>query len=416
MTVFSVYVQKTGLALFILLILSGCAASTPRWRDDALNRFNSAVTAGSQTFAPEETDNIRQTLKLADRYFSKQMIDDADRLYQLSCQKSQLLYRNLILSKVRQGTSLLVESGNGNMPEEIVIDREPVSISETLRLAEETGGKAPVSGAPGGGDSPINQASKAVSDASISKSAAADRNTPPYHETNRTSKRTASKPTGKGNSAGLVASHDPGSTTIYLTFDDGPSRLTLPIAGYLKSQGIAATFFVLGNSVKGHENAVRATVAMGHRVGNHTLSHDLRKLNESFNQDVSEVGRTAAIVEKLGGDGRMVRIPYGASTKTMVSKVAAEGGQIFDWDINSYDSTKRGAKDHSFIEQSVISQLNKSGKRHIILLFHDGPGHESTLAAIRNLVPSLKEKGYRFGLLSRSDRVAKTAQERHPIP
>ncbi|HBA72445.1 MAG TPA: hypothetical protein DCZ63_09760, partial [Geobacter sp.] len=57
-----------------------------RWRDDAFSRFNSAVTAGSQSFAPEETDNIRQTLKLADRYFSQRMIEDADRLYQLSCQ------------------------------------------------------------------------------------------------------------------------------------------------------------------------------------------------------------------------------------------------------------------------------------------------------------------------------------------
>src|SRR5437773_11876559 len=34
--------------------------------------------------------------------------------------------------------------------------------------------------------------------------------------------------------------------TVVFTFDDGPDELTLPIARYLASAGIAATFFVNG--------------------------------------------------------------------------------------------------------------------------------------------------------------------------
>jgi len=437
-----------SLLLLILVLLSGCASMESRWRDDAFSRFNSAVTAGSQSFAPEETDNIRQTLKLADRYFSQRMIEDADRLYQLSCQKSQLLYRNLVLSKVRQGTTLLVDSGKDDgEPDEIAIALEPVSLSEALRTEAGDEGKEIFQGTPECDGTPVVEGltevivpasakpvaeAKATAEMQPSEKAAvlqvppvtAER--PPLmnpkkiipgpHDPGRTSSPAASRTAEKKWPAGPVRPHDPGRTTIYLTFDDGPSHLTLPIASYLKSQGIAATFFVLGNNVKKYRSAISATVAMGHRVGNHTLSHDLRKLNASFQQDVSEVGKTAALIEKLGGDGRMVRIPYGASTKAMVSRVASEGGQIFDWDINSNDSVKRGAKDHAFIEKTVISQLNKTEKRHIILLFHDGAGHEATLVAIRNLVPGLKEKGYRFGLLSRSDRVARTDQVRKHLP
>ncbi len=383
--------------LFFSVLLSGCAAPPSRWRDDAFNRFNSAVTAGSQQFAPEETDNIRDTLALADRYFNKQMLEDADRLYQLSCQKSQLLYRNLVLSKVRQGSSLTVETEKGSQPEVVAIDRDPVSISEVVRQEESPDRTALLEQAI---DIPIPGSSS--SDAVLDKK-----------EPVRSKKRP--EPTRiRQKSPEIQPTAEPGRTTIYLTFDDGPSRLTLPIANFLKSQGVLATFFVLGNNLRGYEKSVSATVAMGHRVGNHTLSHDLRKLDASFQQEKSEVLKTAAMIEKLGGDGRMVRIPYGASTKSMISKVSADGGQIFDWDINSNDSTKRGAKDHAFIEQSVINQLKRSGKRHIILLFHDGAGHEATLTAIRNLVPRLKQEGYRFGVLSRNDRVASADRKGQP--
>lgn len=416
--------------LFALVLLSGCASMESRWREDAFSRFNSAVTAGSQSFAPEETDNIRLTLKLADRYFNQRMIEDADRLYQLSCQKSQLLYRNLVLSKVRQGATLLVDSGKADgVPDEIAIALEPVSISEALRMEAEEESRATFRGTPECDKTPVVEGLTAVSvplPATVETQSAektallqlppvlaerlpalnSEKKTTSQHDTGRTPKSAAAKQAGNMRRPAFVRPHDPGNKTIYLTFDDGPSPLTLPIASYLKSQGVAATFFVLGNNVKRYQSAITATVAMGHRVGNHTLSHNLRKLNASFQQDVSEVGKTAALIEKLGGDGRMVRIPYGASNKAMVSRVASEGGQIFDWDINSNDSAKRGAKDHAFIEKTVISQLNKTEKRHIILLFHDGAGHEATLVAIRNLVPGLKEKGYRFGLLSRRDHVA----------
>lgn len=361
-------------------MLAGCAASVPSWREDAYSRFNSALSAGSQQSATEETDNIRQTLELADRYYLRQLFDDSDRLYKLSCQKSQLLYRNLVLSKVRQGSTLLVQSETASQPEEIAISKEIVSISKVLSPPEDK--PLPIRGS--NTDQPVTSAPKP--EKKLSRVAVFD-----------TRNEVARK-------------------IIYLTFDDGPSRLTLPIAAYLNSEGIKATFFALGSNVKGFEKVVRKTVALGHLVGNHTLSHDLRKLNGSLHQGVNEIEKTAAIIDRLGGDGKLVRIPYGASSKALISSVAAEGGQIFDWDIDSLDTSKRGVKNHAFIEQAVLQQLRKSSKRHIIMLFHDGGGHDATLVAIRKLVPRLKQEGYRFGLLSRNDRVAQSRREGNPMP
>lgn len=387
------------LSLFLsVILLSGCAAPASRWRDDAFKRFNSAVSEGSQQSAPDETENIRQTLALADRYFYKELCDDADRLYQLSSQKSQLLLRNLVLSKVEHKLLPLVQNQAMRLSEKTVTAADPVIISEQV-----AGSTNALSAAlPDSGQQINHQITSALPDRSSKKAY-------PPEAAHKTAKKISRRHT-------VAKRFEPDLTTIYLTFDDGPSRLTLPIAAYLNSQGIAATFFALGNNVKGHEKVVSETVALGHNVGNHTLSHDLRKLNDSLGNGVNEIEKTAAMIDKLGGDGKMVRIPYGASSKTLAAKVASEGGQIFYWDVNSLDSTSRGAKDHVFIERAVMQQLQESGKRHIIMLFHDGAGHAATYAAIRNLVPRLKQEGYRFGLLSRSDRVAHSGLERNPTP
>lgn len=521
--------MKFYLILSVLLsLLTGCAVPASRWRDDAFSRYNSAVSAGSKEFAPEETDNIRQTLALADRYFAQRLSDDAERLYRLSCQKSQLLYRNLVLSKVRKGSTLVVQSNDTAQPQVIAIAPEPISMKQALaetaqeqhhnsaesavvppsesvrdntipvdeaaQQKNETPLEPPVASVIRH-ESPATKLVKPVSEAviettpipastqhipptvpsldvisapisphavtvplpvekeiyqpleiatikpvptsetllserkyiefpsettvpptaprdieePISKPAVpASKKQPVVMPGTRADKKTVSSPIAKR--------LEPGNTVIYLTFDDGPSRLTLPIANFLNSQGISATFFALGSNIKGHEKVIKETVALGHRVGNHTLSHDLRKLNGSLHQQNNEIEKTAAMLDKLGGDGKMVRIPYGASNKALSITVAAEGGQIFDWDINSLDSSKRGAKDSGLIEKTVLSQLQKSGKRHIVLLFHDGTGHDATLTAIRRLIPRLKQEGYRFGLLSRSDRVARSTHSSNSTP
>lgn len=381
------------LLIAVSVLVAGCGASVSplRWQDDALARFNTIIAADAETVAPEETDTIRQTLALADRYFNSSMFEDADRLYELSSQKSKLLYRNLLADKIRGGAMIAVEDAVGKQDDSLVVASPLISLKQLVQKNETDAydnEKAPV-------------ASEALSRITGSSGKTAADEFPVY-----TAK------TVKKSSGGKMAGSSSKGVTLYLTFDDGPSGLTLPIASYLSSLGVKATFFALGSNIRGREKTLSKVIAMGHRVGSHTMSHNLRKLNDSFNESENEVRKTAAMIDRLGGDGRLVRIPYGASTKKLLANMAAEGAQIVEWDIDSNDSTRAGVKNQRLIERTIMKHLKNNQKRHLVLLFHDGAGHDSTLAAIKNLVPRLKQEGYGFGLLARNETVAASSFSR----
>ncbi|KAB0669774.1 polysaccharide deacetylase family protein [Oryzomonas sagensis] len=386
----------------LLLLLSGCAATVPHWRSDAYASFNAALAAAADSPAPEETDTVRRTLELADRYYKSGMIEEADSLYRLAGLKSRLLSRALLAAQLRQGAGVAVDpDGSGQRGADVAVADEIVSLSDAV--ADEQRRDDPVGRTPA---AMAGQPDRAVQGADSGRTSLPH----PHDGSFPGVKPFAVPPLNVAPKAGIPSQArprtGPGRSIIYLTFDDGPSRLTLPIATYLKSQGIRATFFVLGCNVKGHEKTVTSLVAMGHRVASHTFSHNLHKLKASFARNTSEIGRTASLIDRLGGDGRMVRIPYGASGRKLVSRVAAEGAQIFTWDIDSYDSTKRGAHNRRLIEKAVLGQLAKNERKHAIVLFHDGSGHDATLAALKDLIPILKERGYGFGLLSHNDKLA----------
>lgn len=396
----------------LLPALSGCAAAVPHWRSDAYASFNAARAAAADSPEPEETDTVRRTLELADRYYKSGMIEEADSLYRLAGLKSRLLSRTLLAAQLRRGAGVDVDpDGSGRHGADVDVADEIVSLNDAV--AEEQRRDAPVGAPPA---ARVGQTGQAVQ--------GADSKIAPLPQSHDASfpgvKPFAALPSNTPPNARIASlarpQTDPGRSIIYLTFDDGPSRLTVPIATYLKSQGIRATFFVLGCNVKGHEKAVTSLVAMGHRVASHTFSHNLHKLKASFARHTTEIGRTASLIDRLGGDGRMVRIPYGASSRKLVSQVAAEGAQIFTWDIDSYDSTNRGAHNRRLIEKAVLGQLAKNQRKHAIVLFHDGSGHDATLAALKDLIPILKERGYGFGLLSHNEKLASVSTPGGAVP
>ena len=70
---------------------------------------------------------------------------------------------------------------------------------------------------------------------------------------------------------------------VALTFDDGPSPWTEPIAEQLERHGGRGTFFAIGEEVDTDEGRriVRRLLATGHEVGNHTWTHaDLEQIDD----------------------------------------------------------------------------------------------------------------------------------------
>lgn len=62
---------------------------------------------------------------------------------------------------------------------------------------------------------------------------------------------------------------------VALTFDDGPDPATTPeLLRLLKQHAAQATFFVTGSRAHAHPELIRAIVAEGHTLGNHSYHHN----------------------------------------------------------------------------------------------------------------------------------------------
>lgn len=65
-----------------------------------------------------------------------------------------------------------------------------------------------------------------------------------------------------------------GRPRLYLTFDDGPIPEETPwVAEQLAAYGARGTFFCVGDNLARYPEIARATLAAGHRLGNHTQHH-----------------------------------------------------------------------------------------------------------------------------------------------
>ncbi|MEU2615660.1 polysaccharide deacetylase family protein, partial [Micromonospora sp. NPDC007271] len=67
-----------------------------------------------------------------------------------------------------------------------------------------------------------------------------------------------------------------GTSAVALTFDDGPDpRYTPQVLALLREHHLTATFCVVGENARAHPDLIRAIVAGGHTLCNHTWNHDV---------------------------------------------------------------------------------------------------------------------------------------------
>jgi len=72
----------------------------------------------------------------------------------------------------------------------------------------------------------------------------------------------------------IISSGRKGGGGVALTFDDGPDPVVTPqLLELLARHGVTATFFVTGVRAERYPDIMRALLAAGHAVGNHSYSH-----------------------------------------------------------------------------------------------------------------------------------------------
>ena len=135
-----------------------------------------------------------------------------------------------------------------------------------------------------------------------------------------------------------------------LTFDDGPDpELTPRILAILARYDVRATFNLMGWNALQHPDLVRAVVAAGHELGNHTWSHqDLTFQSPAATYWQLERGLVA--VERAAGvRPRFFRPPRGELTGAALQAAAQLGHDILLWSVTRGPAgvgTPRAVADH----------------------------------------------------------------------
>lgn len=197
--------------------------------------------------------------------------------------------------------------------------------------------------------------------------------------------------------------HEPGDKVVYLTFDDGPSNLTIPVLDVLDKYGIKATFFVVGKTSEEDKEALRQTVQRGHTLAVHTYTHEYSQIYASPEAYLSDFSKMRNLIyETTGVEPTIYRYAGGsvnsynkATARAITDEMNRRGYVYYDWNVDSGDA-QHGSTAES-IYQNVISQTSKYEKA--IVLMHNSSVKKDTLDQLPRIIEKLQEMGYRFAAL-----------------
>ena len=177
---------------------------------------------------------------------------------------------------------------------------------------------------------------------------------------------------------------------IALTFDAAwGNEDTQKILEILKKHDVHVTFFMTGGWVESYPDDVKAILAAGHDLGNHSENHkNMSQLSDAEKKE--ELMKVHDKVRTLTGyEMFLFRPPYGDYDNAVVNVAKDCGYYTIQWDVDSLDWKDYGV-------DSVIKTVTEH--KHLgngsIILCHNGAKY--TAQALDTLITKLKEKGYTF--------------------
>ena len=257
-----------------------------------------------------------------------------------------------------------------------------------------TGGQGAV---PVAGSSTSSAASNSPS-ASATASASASASNSPSGQSSTSASSSASASNSASLPSGTVATKpqfyvdDQGPMAIALTLDDGPSPTYTPqVLDILRQYNIKATFNMVGQQIGANLSIVREVASEGHTITNHTWDHpDLSHL--SYNAVLSQMDRCNEALANANQTPTIFRAPFGSWSKAVFEACAARNLKPVDWSVDTRDWDTA----HVDTQQIVHTVLTQT-RPHDIILDHDGPDHRrNTVAALKQFIPALLDRGYNF--------------------
>jgi len=195
----------------------------------------------------------------------------------------------------------------------------------------------------------------------------------------------------------VISGDDPAE--LALTYDDGPNPAATPrLLELLAKHEVRATFFLIGEYVRGQPALAREIAAAGHCIGNHTMTHPWLSYRSSGRIRNEIAGANAAIEDVIGGEVKLFRPPHGAR-RPVVFHIANELGlATVNWNIITHDW--RLQPPSSIVEKirNGIRRNRMYGRGSNILL-HDGAMDQPRIPTIRateTIIADAKAAGMRF--------------------
>jgi len=173
---------------------------------------------------------------------------------------------------------------------------------------------------------------------------------------------------------------------VAITFDDGPHPAYTPrLLAILKQYHAKATFFVVGERARQYPELIRAEVAAGHNVGNHTYHHvDLTKIPSEY--VAAEVKACGSVIRHITGRAPHLFRPPGGNYDRQVASVAdVLGYTMVLWSNDPGDYASPGGK---VIESRVLGNIRGGS----VILIHDGI--EQTIEVLPRILKYLDDHGY----------------------
>lgn len=181
---------------------------------------------------------------------------------------------------------------------------------------------------------------------------------------------------------------------VALTFDDAPDeRFTPQVLDVLKSEGVKATFFVVGNRVEAYPEIVKRMIDEGHVVGNHSYSHaNLPKLSDADFRD--QIMRTDQVIQSISGyNPTFIRPPYGNISENQILWLASQHKVIVNWNVDSLDWKGLNAEQ---VKTNVLAHVHPGS----IVLQHAAGGIGEDLSgsvqALPDIIKTLRNDGVKL--------------------
>ncbi len=188
---------------------------------------------------------------------------------------------------------------------------------------------------------------------------------------------------------------------LALTFDDGPNPTYTPVLLELLARYRAkATFFLIGEWAEREPELVRATVAAGHAIGNHTYSHltmpahRARRVREELRRCRDAVAASGERFSTIDG-AALMRPPYGRRRPETLRTMRAEGYVPVMWSITGFDW-------RAHTTSRRIARRGLRAKDGDIILLHDGSDLEPaadrrrTIAGTEAILEHFAPRGFAF--------------------